>query len=312
MRQSGISVNDQTITSNMDAQGPVGDTDMEDIEESDHDETREASDVDDAENKCKTRNGRLDYGFSSFTERGCSESEQSVIENEEDMTSSGKASDVESDRDDDDDCEVKSESDEEQSEPEQVVPSCDEDMSYLFGTDYADVMIESKRIDAKLRTRFDSKRNSNKLCKVSFPADYSESFMDFGVRGKLQISDRYRFPRLTPSDIDEIVNFWELDFQVGHYIVPRIGSWESNSLVPQKDSSPVDYHKYETYRDLYRKWLQCNRSLDQWYAKYGLMSLENIVHCSRKGQKRKFNTRRPLSATSRSPRVKRTCFGDKF
>ncbi len=96
-------------------------------------------------------------------------------------------------------------------------------------------------------------------------------------KGKPLVKKGYAFPRDLPTDIDDVVAFWELDFQVKQQIIPRMGAWEGLGIAPRRSHSAKDHQKYMSYKVLYLKWEHLNRSKDQWYRKYGWRSLHYVL-----------------------------------
>ena len=94
-------------------------------------------------------------------------------------------------------------------------------------------------------------------------------------------SSGYRFPRYQPDEIDEIIDFWETDFQVGAYIVPKMSQWERLGITPSADTQRSDWNKYALYRTLYTCWVGCNRSHEQWTRRYWGKSLAQVVHTTK-------------------------------
>ena len=89
----------------------------------------------------------------------------------------------------------------------------------------------------------------------------------------------YAFPRVTPRRIEQLVKFWENDFQVGNLVYPCMGSWESKGIAPNRMFDPAsDCRKYSAFKVLFRKWLECNQSREQWYRKYRGHSLLDIAN----------------------------------
>ena len=89
----------------------------------------------------------------------------------------------------------------------------------------------------------------------------------------------YAFPRVTPRRIEQLVKFWEKDFQVGSFVYPKMGSWESKGIEPNRNEDPAsDCRKYSAFKVLYRKWLECNQSREQWYRRYRGHSLVDIAN----------------------------------
>ena len=89
----------------------------------------------------------------------------------------------------------------------------------------------------------------------------------------------YAFPRVTPRRIELLIKFWEKDFQVGNYVYPKMGSWESKGIEPNRQINPAsDCRKYGAYKALYTKWQECNKSREQWYRKYRGHSLADIAN----------------------------------
>ncbi len=89
----------------------------------------------------------------------------------------------------------------------------------------------------------------------------------------------YAFPRITPRRIEQLVRFWENDFQVRDHIYPAMGTWDSLGVAPNRVDHPApDVRKFLAYKTLYQKWMECNRSKDQWYKKYFGHSLLEIAN----------------------------------
>ena len=107
----------------------------------------------------------------------------------------------------------------------------------------------------------------------------------------------YAFPRVTPRRIEQLVKFWEKDFQVGSFVYPKMGSWESKGIEPNRNEDPAsDCRKYSAFKVLYRKWLECNQSREQWYRKYRGHSLVDIAN----GQVQTFVQKQKTDSTFRN------------
>ena len=87
----------------------------------------------------------------------------------------------------------------------------------------------------------------------------------------------YAFPKVRTSDIDDVTDFWETDFQVGGRIIPRMSCWESRNMAPEPEVDPEDHERYNLLKALYARWVECNHSKEQWYRKYRNMSLNEIL-----------------------------------
>ncbi len=111
-------------------------------------------------------------------------------------------------------------------------------------------------------------------------SDSEENEFGFLSYFSLSVGDAasFAFPRGSPKNIEQVAQFWELDFQVGPRIYPKMSSWETSGRQPQPDVHPDGRSKYMAYKNLYHKWLDCNKSTTQWYSKYGGRSLIDIAH----------------------------------
>ena len=113
-----------------------------------------------------------------------------------------------------------------------------------------------------------------------------EDFECYTSTGKPDsMSTSYCFPSKGAKDITAVLSFWEVDFQVGDQMIPRMGSWEQNGISPQKDTDTAGYARYLNYKKLFLKWVACNKSMEQWHENYWGDSLLKIINRKNKVSK---------------------------
>ena len=87
----------------------------------------------------------------------------------------------------------------------------------------------------------------------------------------------YQFPKRTPHRIEQLMAFWENDFQVGENVYPKMGSWEKMGIVSAMKNVPKDYDKYCIYENFAKEWLSCSNNQAMWTHK--LTEVYQILNC---------------------------------
>ena len=88
----------------------------------------------------------------------------------------------------------------------------------------------------------------------------------------------YRFPKQMPNDIEQLMTFWENDFQVGQEIYPKMSSWGKLGIINAMKKLPNDYEEYCIYEKLVKKWLSCGKKEAVWYKRYWGLGLTQVLN----------------------------------
>ena len=135
-------------------------------------------------------------------------------------------------------------------------------------------------------SRYNTYRSTPK--KPTNDGDYMDSFKnrygddDYSPThpGNKPAGSGHRFPKQVPETIQQLMAFWENDFQVGEEVFPKMSSWEKVGIVSAMKKFPKDYKLYCNYENLVKEWLSGGKNQSMWNLK--LTEIYKILNCERR------------------------------
>ena len=159
-------------------------------------------------------------------------------------------------------------------------------------------------------SRFDTFHDLSK--KYTNGSDYMDSFEDaFGddeyvvpLSGIVSTGSGYRFPNMMPKQIEQLMAFWENDFQVDEEIYPKMSSWEKLGFVSAMKKVPRDYDEYCECEKMVKKWLACGKSKENWDMLNHGPQPAQIVYPKRRANHNPADYKKKLINFAQCPRIR--------